>query len=278
MRISLFLSLVVLLGCQSSVPPSTAFTSRGYQKVWEDGFDDLVLDSSNWTVGLRVSNGDLVPGASGDYLLNDQYDGYITPEDVYIEDGSLVLRNQKREYRGTSPNGLFRYTSGWVMSMHKVFLNEGYVEVRARFPSGDKVWPAIWLIAEDLTWGPEWDLFEYFGYREGEGFDQMGCHLAYGEWPEVKWRSNWIEGFDKAYGCGRWHVYGFEWTADNATWYVDGELVASVSREDVAGEKWPEEEMYLVLNNGVRTESPDEHTKWPNFLTIDYVAIYKRQY
>ena len=79
-----------------------------------------------------------MPGAAGDHLLNNKYAGYITEEDTYIEDGTLVLRNQKRPYEGESPQGQFEYTSGWVMSMHRVHLNKGYLEVQAQFPSGDK--------------------------------------------------------------------------------------------------------------------------------------------
>ena len=82
--------------------------------------------------------GDLVPGAKGDHLLNWKYAGYITEEDTFVKDGSLVLRNQRRSYEGQSPQGQFDYTSGWVMSMHRVHFNKGYMEVRAQFPSGDK--------------------------------------------------------------------------------------------------------------------------------------------
>ena len=46
------------------------------------------------------------------------------------------------------------------------FLNKGYIEIKAKFPSGDKVWPALWLISEDLVWGPEWDMWEYFGEKQ----------------------------------------------------------------------------------------------------------------
>ena len=81
-----------------------------------------------------------MPGAAGDHLLGFQYAGYITEEDTFVEDGALVLRNQKRSFEGQSPQGQFDYTSGWVMSMHKVHFNKGYMEVRAQFPSGDKGW------------------------------------------------------------------------------------------------------------------------------------------
>ena len=61
-----------------------------------------------------------------------------------------------------------------------------------------QVWPALWLIAEDLVWGPEWDMWEYFGHRSevDPPYDNMGAHLCFGEWPKQKWRSHWLNQFD----------------------------------------------------------------------------------
>ena len=185
---------------------SAIYVPTGYAYVWGDRFGGNELDATKWFVGMRdPDTGDLVPGANGDYLLNDKYSGYVTEEDSYVEDGLLILQNQKRSYTGTSPSGNYQYTSGWVSSMHRGHLNKGYIEVRAKFPAGDKVWPAILLVSEDLVWGPEWDLWEYFGYREDVGYDNMGMHLMTGYeqegnlWPnqDAELRDdNWLETFE----------------------------------------------------------------------------------
>ena len=247
----------------------------GYAKVWEDNFDQPSLNTNNWTIGLRdPATGDLVPGAQGDFLLNSGYEGYITPEDVVVANGILSLLNQKRTVQGQSPGGQYDYSSGWVMSMHKVHTNTGYLEWRAKFPTGDKVWPALWLIAEDLVWGPEWDCFEYFGYRQDAGYDVMGTHLLYDEYPDQKWSTFWVHDFDLTYDAGAWHVYGFEWTETYAKWFVDGVEVRHL--DNTFGASWPDEEMYIVMNNGVKASSPDTNTTWPNALEIDYVSLYEK--
>jgi beta-glucanase (GH16 family) len=256
----------------SAAPPA------GYVKVWEDTFETGSLDTNNWTIGLRdPDTGDLMPGAAGQYFLNSGYAGYITEEDVAVTNGSLYLQNQKRSYSGSDPAGSYSYTSGWIMSMHKVFLNRGYVEFRAKFPAGDKVWPALWLIAEDLIWGPEWDMWEYFGWRSDVGYDQMGMHLAYDEWPNVKWQSGWIGNYDANYTNDTWHTYGFEWTTNKAVWSVDGVVTRTLNKSALGANQalWPDEDMYLVLNNGVKTDSSDTNTVWPNNVIIDYVSLYK---
>ncbi len=254
------------------------YIPEGYTKIWEDNFYGSSIDTSNWVVAsLRdPETGDLVPGATGDYLLNTNYAGYITEEDTYIEDSCLVLRNQKRLYQGTNPEGTYNYTSGWVMSMHRVSFNKGYLEIRAKFPSGDKVWPAAWLIAEDLVWGPEWDMWEYFGYNsEEDGEDLMGCHLCYGEYPNTMWSSYFIQDFDEIYDSESWHIYGFQWCSNHARWYIDGEIVRTLPSTDIPD--WPNEAMYIVLNNGQKEASPDNDSNWPNYFIIDYVALYKKE-
>ena len=139
----------------------------------------------------------------------------------------------------------------------------------------------MWLIAEDLIWCPEWDMWEYFGFREDidPPYDNMGTHLCFGESPDNHWRSNWLNRYDDIYDCEAWHNYGFEWTADFARWYLDGELVheLEVASLGESADLWPDEEMYIVLNNGQRTNSPDEATVWPNYLKVDFIRLYQKE-
>lgn len=259
--------------------PVSQHVPPGYAYFWGDTFDQPAIDPDKWVVGsLRdPRNGDLVPGAAGDHLLNRDYLGYVTPEDSFIEDGALVLLNQRRDVRGTSPEGVFHYTSGWVMSLNRAAFNKGYIEVRARFPAGDRVWPAIWLIPQRLNWGPEWDIWEYFGHRKDVGLDNMGLHLMTGNYARPHWNYHWLKNFHRDYDGGAWHVYGFEWVEDEARWWIDGRLVHTLRRADTKQpERWPDEPMYLVLNNGVRRLSSENATTYPNRLVIDYLEVYTR--
>jgi len=266
----LVIVLVICIFSSSAIstPPS------GYSFVWEDTFDGTSLDTANWTIGcVDPCTSDIIPGAHGAYLLNTGYAGYITAEDVWVSGGNLYLQNQKRTYVGDDPAGTYNYTTGWIMSMHKVYFNKGYVEIRAQFPSGDKVWPALWLIAEDLIWGPEWDMWEFFGYRSDHGYDLMMMNLAYGSYPNIKWLGDKIQPYDATYDCEAWHVYGFEWSSGYAKFYIDGDEVYSMKNS--IGSDWPNEDMYIVLNNGVRTDSPDTNTTWPNVVVVDYIELYE---
>ena len=240
--------------------------------LFEDDFN-TPLDTTKWTIGYHdPDTGDVVPGAADRFLLNYNYAGYITEEDVRLHGGSLHLLNQQRSYTGR--NGVtFDYTSGQVMSLHKFSFNTGYVEWKAKFPSGQNMWPSLWLIAEDLQWGPEWDAFEYFGTRRDiNAEDVMGMHLAYDVSPNVKWSVHWQHDFDATFDNEAWHVYGFEWTANEANWYVDGQLMRSLP--NTFGAFWPDEEMFIVMNNGILSSVPGDPADFPNSLIVDYVRVW----
>ena len=39
--------------------------------------------------------------------------------------------------------------------------------------------------------------------------------------------------------------------------------------------KWPDEEMYIMLSNNQNAAAPDSTTSWPNTFKIDYIRLYK---
>ena len=179
--------------------------------VWSDGFQGNELNRDNWNTDL--GEGDTkVPGAHGRHLLNTNYLGYLTEEDIVVSNGSLKLLNQKRKYEGDSPPGTYWYTSGWIQSMNKVQYMYGYLEIRAKYPAGNKVWPAFWTIASSRIWCPEFDIAEYFGSHGG-----MGEHLCYDKSPHQKWDSYFEHDLDPQ----EWHTYGLNWSKGRAEFYID---------------------------------------------------------
>jgi len=259
-----------------------------YNLVTSDEFDSF--ENNNWSKGLTHSTNSSVrmnwnKNTGGENLLNNNYDGYLLDDNVYVNNGLLYLENRKQSIKGTDPVGQFNYSTGWVNSLQKINFNGTskniYLEIKAKFPNGDKVWPAIWLIddSENRKWPPEIDIWEYFGkFFNTNRSDEMYMRFIYGLWNDKKDHSYALKDFQSTYNSSsKFHVFGFNWTENVMKWYIDGELVHTKNKgSDVPIEDWPNKTMCIVMNNGLMRVVDEGNTIFPNSLVIDYLRVYEK--
>ena len=137
----------------------TAF-SQNYQLVWSDEFDGSSLDQNFWSKET---------GGSG--WGNNELEFY-TDSDVncYVQDGILTLKAQKETYGNRS------YTSARIKTQGKKFFKYGKIEARMKLPYGQGIWPAFWIMGENITsvsWPAcgETDIMEMIGGTSGNNND-----------------------------------------------------------------------------------------------------------
>lgn len=106
----------------------------------------------------------------------------------------------------------------------------GRVEVTAKLPKGDWLWPAIWLLPTHNEYGNwpasgEIDIMESRGNNEGY---PIGGHNAFGS--TLHWGVNWDQNkFDKTHKdykhseslANDFHIYGLYWNEDGLYTYID---------------------------------------------------------
>ncbi|MBX2874022.1 MAG: glycoside hydrolase family 16 protein [Saprospiraceae bacterium] len=282
--------------------------SDEYRLVLQDDFNEFNKDF--WSKGMINDENPSVrmiwnPATGGKHLLNDNYAGYNLDENVYVEDGNLILENRKETIAGTDPVGSFNYSTGWMNSLQKINFNGTeksiYLELKAKFPKGPKVWPAIWLIDDSAqrAWPPEVDIWEYFGvfFNPNWGQDQLYMRYIYGpSWQKDQHEddSTPINNFQQQYNASEdWHVYGYQWTDTEMIWSIDGVEVHKKTKDVnnaypdpaenakrnglVPHDYWPNLPMALVINNGLMSVVEEGNTPFPNALIIDYVALYQKK-
>jgi len=241
--------------------PLKAAPPAGWKLVFSDEFDGQALDTSKWNTTMEFA------GTHGPRYHNEFYLSYTLDEDVVVSDGLLHLRTERHIVSGTEPIGLFDYSQGLISSHDKFTFTYGYVEIRAKYPGGKGLWPCFWLMPQNQSWPPEFDIAEYYG-----GQHKMHHGLAYGSMQEARWDSSGDTDTDFV---NNWHTIGLEWTAGRAVWYVDG-----VACKTVVADYVPSVPMYVILSNSISSRlgpsgEPDENTVFPNDFTIDYVRIYQ---
>ena len=290
---TVYLSFIFFSSCKKdsckkdSEVQENLITPDGYQLLLRDEFDSF--DSNHWSKGLKNDVDDQIrmiwnQHTGGENLLNDNYAGYLQDENTYVENGYLFLQNRKETVQGTDPIGTFEYTTGWINSLHKINFNgtqKGiYLEVKAKFPTGDKVWPAIWLIddSENRSWPPEIDIWEYFGkFFNTNRSDEMYMRYIYGTWNNKEDHSSVIEDFQYIYNASsQWHIYGFNWTDSTMKWYIDQNLVHTKTNGiEIPSINWPDKPMCLVINNGLLNVVDEGNTIFPNTLLLDYIRLFE---
>ena len=120
--------------------------------------------------------------------------------------------------------------SARLMTNFSRTIKYGRVEVKARMPQGDWIWPAVWMMPKDSVYGPwprsgEIDIFEGRGNlptsRDSKGTNMMSSTLHFGPDPlfdgygfATKARNLWRNWFNQ-----QSHTFGLEWTEDKIyTW------------------------------------------------------------
>ncbi len=251
------------------------YEEDGYHLLWHDEFDGTELNQDIWTVELRD------PG-----WTNNEMQAYVdTPENVYLENGNLVLRALK----GKDENGLTTYTSGKVNSKSKAQFTYGKVVARAKVPAGQGLWPAIWMMPQDESFYGQWpkcgevDIMEILGNQTNIMYSNIHYGLPHGE------NQGTYKLEDTTFSEG-YHEFSVEWEPDEMRFYVDGELFhtanswyTAVEGEDSVTYPAPFDQPFFVqMNLAVGGDWPGKPDATTNFdkakFVIDYVRVYQKDF
>src|SRR6478672_10147946 len=114
-----------------------------WQLTWSDEFDGpdgSGPDPGKWTYDI---------GGAG--WGNDELETYTDGRDnSFLQGGKLIIRAKAGSHRG--PDGIDRpYTSARLKTQGLFSQTHGKFEARMRLPRGQGVWPAFWLLGDDIS-------------------------------------------------------------------------------------------------------------------------------
>lgn len=267
-----------LLGCESDPYDPDAVAGGGgddgggsgeYTLVWSDEFDGPLNESpdpDNW--GYDVGNGD---SGWGNQQL--EYDT-ARPENVSLDgQGNLRLIAREESYQG------FDYTSARIKTQGKFSRTYGRFEARIQLPVGQGLWPAFWLLGDEIStlgWPEcgEIDIMEYRGQEPNTVNAALHGPGYSGATPLHDSFTRSGAGFDEGF-----HVFAVEWTRTRISWEVDGTTYYEVDVTDLpAGTDWVfNDDFFIILNlavGGTYVGSPDQTTTFPQTMLVDYVRVY----
>lgn len=283
MAVCLALALVTLgAGAhddETEVPPMSVRDAAIHPErrlIWAEEFDGPSIDADTWTFEIGNGHAAGIPGWG-----NAELQFYTSePGNARIDGGKLVIT--ARQETRSDRTGAYRYTSARMHTKGKAHIRHGYIEVRAKLPEGQGIWPAVWMLGADIDrvgWphSGEIDIIELVGNRPG---------TVHGTVHGPKSAGKGVGGSHTLAGGGRYseafHVFGLEWRPDGLTWSVDGEPYFFLSKNRMISQYGPAEwvfdkEYYFVVNlavGGLWPGAPDETTIFPQSLEIDYIRVY----
>jgi beta-glucanase (GH16 family) len=133
--------------------------------------------------------------------------------------------------------------SARVRTVHSFNFRYGKAEVRAKMPTGDWLWPAVWLMPKSNVYGTwpasgEIDLLESRGnldYRvDGVhiGVEQFGSTLHFGPYPALNGYEYTMATQNTASGNGfnkDFHLYQLEWTPEYIRFSIDDKSFSQIN-------------------------------------------------
>lgn len=264
--LTLLLSIFPRSDLASSVSP--ALQSGKWSLIFDDEFNGTSLNTKKWTTcypDFKVGT-DECDHDSGELEL-------YQPDEVMVHNGVLTLRAEQKTVNAANGQ-TYQYTSGMISSgptqdggtPHFSF-QYGYVEMRAKVPAGQGLWPAFWTLPVKGHWPPEIDIFEILGNAP----NVINMHFHYP--PNVDSGASWTAPFDFSAG---WHTYAIDWEPDSITWYVDG----IARRQFTDSANIPKQPMYLIANLAVGGDwpgDPNASTKFPAEYQIDYIKVWQKK-
>lgn len=258
----LIMSLVISsLMVSSFIPTVTAKADTGWNLAWSDEFNGTSINTSNW----KYETG-------GDGWGNNELEYYTNrSENARIENGNLVIEARKENYNGMN------YTSARLKSQGLKNWTYGKVEARMKLPAGQGVWPAFWMLGENISqvsWPKcgEIDIMEHINNESAiHGtihWDSTGnnTHAQYGAAsPNID--------------VTQYHVYSIEWDASSIKWFVDGTqyLEANIAN-NINGTEAFHKPFFILFNlaiGGNWPGNPDGSTPFPAKMYVDYVRVYQ---
>lgn len=245
-----------------------------WELAWNDEFDAGGIDTSVWTFATGGGCGENYRLDTDCSWGNQEEQYYTNGDNAWVQNDRLVIEARDE----LAPNGENPYTSARLKTENTFEKQYGRVEVRARLPETQGLWPAIWMLGQDIDsvgWPQcgEIDVMELtgddpttvHGTVHGPGYsggDGISHHYS---------GPNFADGF---------HDFQVAWYPDAIKWFVDGQHYHTVTKDEVqnAGDEWVfDDQFFLLLNvavGGVMPGYPDWSTDLPQRMEVEYVRVY----
>ena len=242
---------------------------EGWEIVWYDEFDSTSLDMNKWSYevgGHGFGNNEL------QFYTNDT-------SNVFTKEGVLHIR-AKFEAAGIGEStNLRNFSSARLRTLGKGDWKYVRIDVKAKLALGQGIWPAIWMLPTDWTYG-NWPKSGEIDIMEHVNLENRFLGTVHSE---SQHGSNGVGGEIEVQGLNEnFHDYSLEWDSDQMSFAFNDSIFFTLNKADYTDdeEHWPfDQPFFLILNLAVGGNwpgSPNSSTEFPSKFFINYVRVYEK--
>lgn len=242
---------------------STPLSYPGYDLVWQDEFDGNAINTDVWTHEIGTGSGG---------WGNNELQFYTDEEkNSFVANGNLVIEAHEESIGGQD------YSSARMISEGAAEHQYGRIDIRAKLPKGQGIWPALWMLGSDfrqVSWPfcGEIDIMEIVGHEP----DKLHGTI---HWQAQNGYANFGGSTTLPEGdfSDKYHVFSIIWDDQKIDWLLDDQQYHTV---DITPAHMTEfhKTFFFILNVAVGGNwpgSPDATTTFPQRMYVDYIRVFQ---
>lgn len=237
----------------------------GYTLAWSDEFDGAALNTASWN--YEIGNG------SNGWGNNERQYYTSRTKNVFLSEGNLIIEARKDNIEN------FLYSSARLTTKGKREFQFGRIDMRAKLPKGQGIWPALWMLGANIN-SVGWPSCGEIDIMELVGHEPNRVHGT------LHWRGvdgHLYRGSSTALSSGdfsdEFHVFSLIWQEDSLVWYVDDREFYRMTRADFGAAAYPfNAPQFFIFNVAVGGNwpgDPNPSTTFPQRMFVDYVRIFQ---
>lgn len=269
-----FLAVIIGLSSIFFLHQASAQCSVPCTLLWADEFNGTEVDESIWEFQLGTGSDQGLTGWGNGELQ------FYRKQNASVANGFLTITARK-DYIGG-----YAYSSSRMRTKNNAEWTYGRIEMRAKLPSGQGLWPAFWMLPTNSPYGG-WAASGEIDIMESRGSDPdniLGT-IHYGDyWPNNQYSGGSYRTATSA--SDNFYTYAVEWAPTEFRWYIKDDAGTEIHYHTVntwnsINGPFPapfDKKFHLLLNLAVGGHfdgNPQPGTIFPNEYIIDYVRVYQ---